>query len=131
MRERGLLDNTLIVFTSDHGDYLGDHWLGEKELFHETVVKVPLIVVDPRAAADATRGPVCDELVEAIDLVPTFLEALGLPGAPHRLEGRSLLPLLDGAAAAGLARGGVQRERLRLPRPGAAAAWAPGRCAAR
>ncbi len=47
MRERGLIDNTLIVFTSDHGDYLGDHWLGEKELFHEPSVKVPLIVYDP------------------------------------------------------------------------------------
>ena len=65
----------MIVFTSDHGDYLGDHWLGEKELFHEPSVKVPLIIYDPVAEADATRGTVCDELVEAIDLAPTFLEA--------------------------------------------------------
>ena len=36
MDERGLLDTTMIVFTSDHGDYLGDHWLGEKQLFHES-----------------------------------------------------------------------------------------------
>ena len=35
MEERGLFDNTMIVFTSDHGDYLGDHWMGEKDLFHE------------------------------------------------------------------------------------------------
>src|SRR5262249_47141919 len=73
MRARGLLDSTMIVFTSDHGDYLGDHWLGEKDLFHEPSVRVPLIVCDPSRAADGTRGSVCDALVEAIDLAPTFL----------------------------------------------------------
>lgn len=96
LKQQGRLDDTLIVFTSDHGDYLGDHWLGEKELFHDTIVKVPLIVVDPRAAADATRGTVCDELVEAIDLVPTFLDGLGLPISDEWLEGQSLMPLLHG-----------------------------------
>lgn len=87
---------TMIVFTSDHGDYLGDHWMGEKELFHEVSVRVPLIVYDPRPEADRTRGTACDALVEAIDLVPTFLEATGAPAADHRLEGRSLMPLLHG-----------------------------------
>lgn len=98
MRERGLLDNTLIVFTSDHGDYLGDHWLGEKDLFHEPSVKIPMIVCDPSPAADKARGSVCDAAVEAIDLLPTFLEALGSDPAAqsHRLEGRSLRPWLHG-----------------------------------
>jgi arylsulfatase A-like enzyme len=102
MRERGLLDNTLIVFTSDHGDYLGDHWLGEKDLFHEPSVKIPLIVCDPSPAADASRGGVCDALVEAIDLLPTFLDALGADpqDQSHRLEGRSLLPWLHGETPA-------------------------------
>ncbi len=90
----GKINETMIVMTSDHGDYLGDHWLGEKELFHDVSVKVPLIIVDPREAADKTRGTTCDALVEAIDLVPTFLEATGAPDASHRLEGRSLTPLL-------------------------------------
>ncbi len=98
MEARDLLKNTLIAFTSDHGDYLGDHWMGEKDLFHEPSARVPLIVVDPSAAAHMTRGTTCDALVEAIDLVPTFLEALG--GDPsqqsHRLEGRSLMPMLHG-----------------------------------
>jgi len=100
MEEQGLFDNTLIVFTSDHGDYLGDHWLGEKDLFHEPSVKVPLIVYDPSRRADAARGTACDALVETIDLIPTFLEAVGADPAEqsHRLEGRSLVPLLDGAA---------------------------------
>jgi arylsulfatase A-like enzyme len=61
-------------------------------------VKVPLIIYDPSPAADGARGTVCDELVEAIDLVPTFLEAVGAEPAEqsHRLEGRSLMPLLRG-----------------------------------
>jgi arylsulfatase A-like enzyme len=92
----GRLDDTMIVFTSDHGDYLGDHWLGEKDLFHEASVRIPMIVCDPRPAADATRGTVSRELVEAIDLVPTFIEAAGGEVPYHRLEGRSLIPLLKG-----------------------------------
>lgn len=100
LRERGIDRDTLIVFTSDHGDYLGDHWLGEKELFHDTVVRVPMIVVDPSPAADATRGRTVDALVESIDLAPTFLDALGLPPVPEWLEGRSLSPWLHGETPA-------------------------------
>ena len=98
LEEQGLADSTMIVFTSDHGDYLGDHWLGEKDLFHEPSVKIPLIVYDPSDTTDGTRGSVCDELVESIDLIPTFLESLGAEpaGQSHRLEGRSLLPFLAG-----------------------------------
>lgn len=98
LKQTGAWDETLIVFTSDHGDNLGDHWLGEKELFHEPSVHIPLIIRDPRATADTTRGTVCDALVESIDLVPTFVEAAGGAGADGQwLEGRSLIPLLHGA----------------------------------
>ena len=100
LEERGLFDTTLIVFTSDHGDYLGDHWLGEKQMFHDVSVKVPLIVVDPSPEADATRGTVSSALVESIDLAPTFLEFFGGKPKPHILEGRSILPLLHGAQPA-------------------------------
>lgn len=96
LADTGRADETMIVFSSDHGDYLGDHWMGEKELFHEASVRVPLIIFDPRPQADATRGSVIEDFVEAIDLVPTFLEATGAPAAQHRLEGRSLVPLLRG-----------------------------------
>ncbi len=94
LQSHGHWDDTLIVFTSDHGDFLGDHFLGEKEFLLEQAVGVPLIVRDPRANADASRGTVDDRLVETIDALPTFLDALGLPAADHRLEGRSLIPLL-------------------------------------
>jgi arylsulfatase A-like enzyme len=96
LEEQGRFDDTLIVFTSDHGDYLGDHWLGEKEMLHDISAKVPLIIYDPDEAANGTRGTVDNSLVEAIDLVPTFLDSVGIEPPRHILEGRSLLPLLRG-----------------------------------
>jgi len=96
LESRGLLDTTMIVFTSDHGDYLGDHWMGEKDLFHDQSAKIPLIVIDPSPEADATRGTVCDALVEAIDLAPTFIDYFGGTPPSHILEGRSLMPLVRG-----------------------------------
>lgn len=92
---KNLLESTLIVFTSDHGDNLGDHWLGEKNFFHDCSVRAPLIVIDPSEQADSTRGSSSDALVNLIDLVPTFVDYH--KGDLHdRLEGRSLLPLLHG-----------------------------------
>jgi arylsulfatase A-like enzyme len=96
MDRQNLTRDTLVIFCADHGDFLGDHWLGEKELFYDTVQRVPFIVADPRAAADATRGTVDDRFVECVDVVPTVLDTLGVPIPGHRVEGRSLLPLLHG-----------------------------------
>lgn len=96
LERTGRFDDTMIIFSSDHGDYLGDHYLGEKELFHDSVAKVPLIICDPRA--NAARGHVESRLVEAIDLVPTILDAYGLPIPDHVVEGRALTPLLRGEA---------------------------------
>ncbi|MEM1273345.1 MAG: sulfatase-like hydrolase/transferase [Pseudomonadota bacterium] len=100
LERTGAIGNTMIVLTSDHGDYLGDHWLGEKDLFHEPSVKIPMILYDPRPEADTTRGTHCAALVEAIDLAPTFVEAAGGTPADHILEGRSLLPWLRGETPA-------------------------------
>ena len=96
MAANRLMDDTLIIFTSDHGDFLGDHGFGEKELFYDAVQKVPLIVVDPRKAADTTRASVQTRFVESVDIVPTVLDALGIAPPSHRLEGASLMPLLHG-----------------------------------
>ncbi|MDF0597998.1 sulfatase-like hydrolase/transferase [Psychromarinibacter halotolerans] len=96
LERTGRMDDTMIVLTSDHGDYLGDHWLGEKDMFHQPAVKIPMIIRDPRARADATRGTTCDALVEAIDLAATFIEAAGGEVPSHIVEGRSLQPWLDG-----------------------------------
>ena len=82
LEERGIAKDTMIVITSDHGDYLGDHWMGEKDLFHDCSARIPLIVFDPSQEAAATRGTVCDDLVESIDLVPTFLALAGCASTP-------------------------------------------------
>lgn len=96
MESRNLLDETMIVFTSDHGDYLGDHWMGDKDYFHDQSVKIPLIICDPDPSMDNSRGTVCDELVEAVDLLPTFIEYCGGRVPEHILDGRSLMPFLRG-----------------------------------
>jgi arylsulfatase A-like enzyme len=96
LKKLGRFDDTLILFTSDHGDFLGDHWLGEKEMFYEEAQRVPFIVYDPDRAADTTRGTVDARFVEAVDVVPTCLAALEQPANDHLVEGRSLLPLLRG-----------------------------------
>jgi arylsulfatase A-like enzyme len=92
----GRMDKTMIVLTSDHGDYLGDHWMGEKDLFHEQSVKIPLIIYDPRSQADTTRGTTCNALVESIDLAATFVDIAAGSVPNHVLEGKSLQPWLHG-----------------------------------
>jgi len=95
LQAEGHMEDTMIVVTSDHGDYMGDHWMGEKDLFHDPSVRVPLIIYDPSAEADATRGTVCDALVESIDLAATFIDMAGeIPD--HIIEGRSLRPFITG-----------------------------------
>lgn len=94
MEKTGRMEDTMIVVTSDHGDFFGDHWMGEKTFFQDAAIKVPLIIYDPSAQADATRGTVSDALVEQIDLVPTFVETAGGKVPDHILEGRSLCSIL-------------------------------------
>lgn len=96
LEETGRDKDTVIVITSDHGDYLGDHWLGEKDMFHDASVRIPLIVYDPAPEADATRGTTCGALVESIDLLATFIEMAGGEVPAHIVEGRPLLPWLRG-----------------------------------
>lgn len=96
MESAGLMDNTLVIITADHGDLLGDHWLGEKELFYDVVQRVPLIIYDPSEKANATRGRRESRLVESVDIVPTILSALNMDIPAHRIEGRALQPLLHG-----------------------------------
>lgn len=99
MKATGLWDNTLILFTSDHGEYMGDHWMFEKELFYDEAYRVPFIIRDPRPEADATRGTECDGFVESLDAVPTFLNACGLD-TPEAIQGRSLTQWLHGETPA-------------------------------
>ncbi len=95
LRDSGQWDNTLIIFTSDHSEYLGDHYFTDKAHFYDETMRVPLIVRDPTAAADGARGSHDAGFVELIDIAPTILEWCGLP-VPNRMQGRSLLNRVHG-----------------------------------
>jgi arylsulfatase A-like enzyme len=96
LKDNGQLEHTLIVFTNDHGDFGGDHHLGEKDLFHDQIIRSPLMVFDPRAQADATRGQRVTAFAESVDVVPTALDALQIRPELDRTQGRSLMPWIHG-----------------------------------
>jgi arylsulfatase A-like enzyme len=93
---RGLLDNTIVVITSDHGEILYEHeyYFGHDIGLYEECIRVPLIMRVPGHGRPGTR---VSPLVQSIDIMPTILETLGVP-LPEYLEGKSLLPLIDGGS---------------------------------
>lgn len=93
LKETDHWDCTLIIFCADHGEYAGDHWMFEKELWYDQAYRTPFIVRDPRASADPSRGKVCDAFVESVDSLPTMLSACGMDVPPY-LDGRDLSPIL-------------------------------------
>ena len=101
LKDTGQWDNTLIVLTSDHGEQLGDHHLLGKIGYFDQSYHIPMIVRDPGAQADGTRGTIVTQFTETIDTMPTLLDWMGLP-VPRTCDGRSLLPFVhDGAAPPG------------------------------
>jgi arylsulfatase A-like enzyme len=96
LKNTGRWDNTLIVFTSDHGEQMGDHWLLGKCGYFDASYRIPLIVRDPRNRA--AHGARVDSFTENVDIVPTLLDALDLD-IPVQCDGLSLKPFLDGRGA--------------------------------
>jgi len=98
LREMALLDNTLILFASDHGDMLGDHHLGAKQVFLEGSAHVPMLLRLPeRGTADDQRGTVCDELTGLPDIYVTCLAAAGLDMVDgYGIDGRDLREIAGG-----------------------------------
>ena len=94
LEERHLADNTIVVFASDNGFFLGEHGMSGKWLMHEESIRVPLVVRDPRVPA-AARGQTRRELALNIDLAPTLLDLAGLE-VPAAMDGQSLRPLVEG-----------------------------------
>lgn len=94
MKDPQAWSNTLIVFTADHGDMLGDHYLWRKTYAYEGSARIPFILRPP-LTWEAPRGQVRDEVVELRDVMPTFLEAAGVP-VPDTVDGQSTLPLVSG-----------------------------------
>lgn len=87
-----LQKNTIIIFSSDHGLFMGEHGLGGKALCYEKNTKVPLIIFDPRAKKNR-QGIENDALVQSIDIAPTMLASAGIP-VPQEYQGKDLAPLL-------------------------------------
>jgi arylsulfatase A-like enzyme len=90
LREAGLIDTTIIVFTSDHGHMVGDHGLWCMTPFYEASARIPLIVVPPKGAEWLTPGSVDDRIAEFGDIMPTVLELAGIP-VPDHVDCRSLV----------------------------------------
>lgn len=92
LKEQGLLDNTLVVYTSDQGFYMGEHGWFDKRFMYEESFSTPLLMRLPKGFK--TRGDI-NQMVQNIDYAPTFLELAGAP-IPADIQGVSLLPLLKG-----------------------------------
>ena len=90
---RGELERTLVVFTSDHGEMLGDHNLWMKRLPQQGSVGIPLVIAGPGVRS----GAMTDSLVSLMDLAATFLDYAGVP-VPQSMDSRTLRPLLDGSS---------------------------------
>lgn len=95
--DQGIANNTIIIFTSDHGLLHGEHGLGGKVLLYEPSIRVPLVVYDPRRSAPATVAA-SDALVALVDIAPTVLELAGV-SVEAEMQGMSLQPLLQGGEA--------------------------------
>lgn len=88
----GLTDDTIISFTSDHGDMMGEHWfVGKRIFFYDGALKVPGIMAGP----GIPKGEVFEGLAESVDLMPTLLDLVSVP-VPAEVQGKSWYPLMKG-----------------------------------
>ena len=98
LERRGMLDETLIVFISDHGDMLADQNMWRKSYAYEQSARIPMLMRWPSGLVSAKRGQHLSQPVELRDILPTFLDAAGR-SAPDNLDGRSLLSLVRNQGA--------------------------------
>jgi arylsulfatase A-like enzyme len=101
LKRQGMYDNTLLVFTSDHGEMLGSHSLWQKMCMYEESVRTPLFVKFPSDYRPTVRST--DTLVSGVDVFPTICDFLGV-SAPEGMSGVSLMPLVEGKS--------IDRERI-------------------
>jgi len=94
LQENGLDENTIVVYTSDQGFYLGEHGLFDKRFMYEEAMRTPLIIRFPQEIKESTRSEL---LTQNLDLAPTLLDVAGVP-IPDDLQGESLRPIWQNAA---------------------------------
>jgi arylsulfatase A-like enzyme len=90
--ETGLADDTLVIYSSDQGFFLGEHGWFDKRWMYEESLRMPFLARWPGRIPPGTRVP---EMIQNIDYAPTFLEAAGVP-VPDDVQGESLVPLMEG-----------------------------------
>jgi arylsulfatase A-like enzyme len=90
--EEGIAEDTVVIYTSDQGFFLGDHGWFDKRLMYEESLAMPFLVRYPRLVEP---GSVCDSMVLNVDVAPTLLELADVP-VPPEMQGRSIVPLLAG-----------------------------------
>ncbi len=115
LQNNNLLDNTILIFTADHGDLVGQHCIPEKwdTIFSDSIMKIPLMIHYP-SSYESHRT---DAMTENIDILPTLLELAGID-KPYGIQGKSLLPLLKGQTKTHkdyvFAEGGHEKELLEI-----------------
>jgi len=92
---RGLMEDTLIIYTADHGDMLGDHYMWRKVQPYQSSARIPMLMRWPKGLVSGRRGQVRSQTTELRDLMATFMDAASAP-IPETLDGQSLLSLADG-----------------------------------
>ena len=93
LKEKNLWKDTLIIFTSDHGEQAGDHYLLDKMGYFDQSYHIPLIIYDPDETANTTRGTVRSEFTESVDIMPTLLDWHCI-NPPVQCDGHSLVPAI-------------------------------------
>ena len=91
LKHQGVLDNTLVIFTTDNGYYHAEHGLADKWYPHQESIRVPLIIHDPRMPAE-NAGKTNDDFTLSVDLAPTILSAANID-IPDSMQGKNLSPL--------------------------------------
>ncbi len=109
LKDSGAWDDTLILFTSDHGEQIGDHWLMDKRGYFDQSYHVPMILFNPSAEADGHRGHRVSAFTEGVDIMPTLLDWLDVE-IPGPCRGASLLPATTSGNLGGQWRGEAHWE---------------------
>ncbi len=113
LKATGEYDNTLIIFTCDHGEMGGDHYTWGKETYFDQSFFIPLIIRDPREWPIKARGTMVDAFTESVDVMPTILDWLGAE-VPAQCDGRPLTGFLTGERRPALARRSAYGTRFPL-----------------